>query len=61
MKVGVLILPFIAIACLGPSSFIVPQDKGCGAAVQQVAKPTHSPPINPKRAYDDLCARLVFL
>jgi hypothetical protein len=39
MKVGVLILLFIATACPNPSSFIVPQDKGCEAAVQHVAKP----------------------
>jgi hypothetical protein len=61
MKVGVLILPLIATACLDPSSFIVAQDKGCGAAVQHVAKPPHSPPINPKRAHEDPCAHLIFL
>jgi hypothetical protein len=61
MKVGVLILPFIATARLDRLSFIVPQDKGCGAAVQRVAKPPHSPSINPNRAYDDPCARLVSL
>jgi len=53
MKVGVLILPFIATACLNQSSFIVPQDKGCEAAVQHVAKPPEWPPINPKRTYDE--------
>jgi hypothetical protein len=37
MKVGVLILPFIATARLDRLGFIVPQDKGCGAAVQRVA------------------------
>jgi len=53
MKVGVLILPFIATACLNQSSFIVPQDKGCEAAVQHVAKPPEWRPINPKRTYDE--------